>query len=181
MRIEKKLLPPSKWARPEIELPTVTGVVIHWVANPGANPKQIRDYFATVERYASAHYVIGINGEILYIVPENEVAYHAGPSDLTKGDVKESLGGLPNWRTIGIELCHPDWTGQFTAKTLEKAVSLTADICYRHSINVMKNVLRHYDCTGKHCPKWYVDHPDKWESFKRDVSIAMTPRNVRRL
>ena len=181
MKIEQDILPPSKWSRPQIRLERVTGIVIHWVASPGATAKQIRDYFAQVTRYASAHYIIDIDGSIIQAIPEEEVAYHAGPSDRTREDTRRSLGGLPNWRTIGIELCHPDWTGEFSWRTVESAISLTADIAHRKGVDVMRNVLRHYDCTGKHCPKWYVEHPDAWRDFREDVSIALAPRNVSRI
>ena len=33
----------------------------------------------------------------------------------------------------------------------------------------IENVIRHYDVTGKSCPKYYVDHPDEWEQFLADV------------
>lgn len=181
MKIEQAILPPSKWSRPQIPLVLITGIVIHWVANAGATAKQIRDYFATVSRHASAHYIIDVDGSIIQAVPEDEVAYHAGPSDRTREDTLKRLGGLPNWRTVGIELCHPDWTGEFTGRTIESAISLTADIGSRKRVDVLHNVLRHYDCTGKYCPKYYVDHPEAWRDFREDVSIAMAPRNVSRL
>ena len=28
---------------------------------------------------------------------------------------------------------------------------------------------RHYDVTGKECPKYFVEHPDAWEQFLADV------------
>ena len=31
------------------------------------------------------------------------------------------------------------------------------------------NVIRHYDVTGKICPKYFVEHEDAWEQFKSDV------------
>ena len=27
-----------------------------------------------------------------------------------------------------------------------------------------EDVIRHYDVTGKICPKYYVDHPEAWEA-----------------
>lgn len=181
MEIRERLMSIDPRGRSGDPLPLLNGIVIHWVANPGATPDQIYRYFESTTRYASAHYCIGIDGEILRLIPEDEVAWHAGPSSLTSLAVNQSLGGLPNWRTIGIELCHPDWTGKFTDKTLEAAISLTADIGHRNNVDVMKNLLRHYDCTGKHCPKWFVDHPEAWRDFRDDVSIAMAPRNVSRI
>ena len=31
------------------------------------------------------------------------------------------------------------------------------------------DVIRHYDVTGKECPKYYVEHEDAWEQFKQDL------------
>ena len=36
-----------------------------------------------------------------------------------------------------------------------------------------ENVIRHYDVTGKICPKYFVDHEDAWELFKGDVKAAL--------
>lgn len=32
------------------------------------------------------------------------------------------------------------------------------------------DILRHYDCGGKKCPKYYVEHEDAWERLLCDVS-----------
>jgi N-acetylmuramoyl-L-alanine amidase len=34
-------------------------------------------------------------------------------------------------------------------------------------------VIRHYDVTGKECPKYYVEHETAWETFKDDVQKAL--------
>ena len=31
------------------------------------------------------------------------------------------------------------------------------------------HVIRHYDITGKECPRYYVKHEDAWKKFKKDV------------
>ena len=36
------------------------------------------------------------------------------------------------------------------------------------------DVIRHYDVTGKNCPKYFVEHEDAWETFKENVSLAIT-------
>ena len=58
------------------------------------------------EQNTSVHFVIRENGEIYQSIPSNEVAYHAGENDVNKfvTDIKETLQGHPNSRTIGIEM-----------------------------------------------------------------------------
>ena len=34
-------------------------------------------------------------------------------------------------------------------------------------------MIRHYDVTEKICPKYFVDHPDAWEQFKKDVDAQI--------
>lgn len=31
------------------------------------------------------------------------------------------------------------------------------------------DIIRHYDVTGKNCPKYFVDHEDDWELFKNSL------------
>lgn len=33
------------------------------------------------------------------------------------------------------------------------------------------DVIRHYDVTGKNCPKYYVEHEDEWDNFIDDVKL----------
>ena len=174
MTIDQQILTIDQHTRPGQPLPRVTGVVIHYVQWPGATAQRIRDYFDALPRtepgrYASAHYAVGLEGEVIQMVPEEEVAWHAGPSSKTRREVETRLGGKPNWRTIGIELCHPDASGAFLRATWNAAVALTADIMQRHGIAIETRILRHYDCTGKLCPLWMVNNGADWTEFVRET------------
>ena len=46
-------------------------------------------------------------------------------------------------------------------------------LCARFGLT-SEQVIRHYDVTGKECPKYYVDHPDAWEQMKADISAQIT-------
>ena len=53
-------------------------------------------------------------------------------------------------------------------------MALCADICQRWGLDPQNGgLIRHYDVTKKICPKWFVDHPEAWAQFKRDVQAAM--------
>ena len=103
----------------------------------------------------SANYVIGIDGEIIHCVPDDEVAYASNRA---------------NSYSISIENCHKDETGKLTDKTYTSLVDLTAYLSERYGLG-RDQIIRHYDVTGKECPKYYVDHPDKWEAFLDDVML----------
>ena len=46
-------------------------------------------------------------------------------------------------------------------------IELTTWLIGRYDLGI-EDVIRHYDVTGKECPKYYVDHPDAWEQMKAD-------------
>ena len=155
--IDVELLTPNEYSRPQTPLEQVNGIVIHYTANPGASAINNRSYFEGLkdshETYASSHFVVGLQGEIVQCVPTNEVAYASNNR---------------NSDTVSIEVCHPDETGEFTKETYDSLVELTGWLCLY--LNVEPNqVIRHYDVTGKLCPLYYVEHEDAWENFKADV------------
>lgn len=151
------LLDENEYSRPGIPLKKINGIVVHYTANPGSTAKNNRDYFQGLkdshETKVSSHFVVGIQGEIVQCIPSSEVAYASNSR---------------NDDTLSIECCHPDETGKFTDATYTSLVRLVGWLCYRFNLT-QEDVIRHYDVTGKICPKYFVDDPDAWETFKVDV------------
>ena len=135
------------------EMKRVNDIVIHYVANPGSTAKGNRDYFDSSQSRVSAHFVVGLKGEVIQCIPLDE---------------QSSASNDRNPDTISIEVCHPDSSGKFNDKTYGAVIKLTAWLCQEFHLDE-DNVIRHYDVTGKNCPKYYVEHPDAWEQFKKDV------------
>lgn len=172
MYIDKQILTRSPFSRSGRELKYVAGIVIHYIGNPNTSAMQNRNYFETLKnqsesnpnaRYASAHYIIGLTGEIIQCVPECEMAYHVGAKKYTELAMKK-LSSYPNDCTIGIELCHPDFTGEFKIETLESAHYLVDYLLEVYDLN-SENVYRHYDITEKECPLYFVKKPEAWSDF----------------
>ncbi|OOB77263.1 MAG: hypothetical protein ATN33_03075 [Epulopiscium sp. Nele67-Bin001] len=162
MNITEMYLSYNVYSRPMLPLTAVKGIVIHYVANPGSSAVANRNYFNNLtSTYASSHYIVGLEGEIIACIPEDEIAYHAGDKTY-------------NSTFIGIEVCHPDTTGKFVEPTYSAVVELTADICKRYNLNPQTDVIRHYDVTGKLCPLYYVNNKDAWEQFLSDVEKSMS-------
>ena len=65
-------------------------------------------------------------------------------------------------------MCHPDSTGEFSIPTYNALVKLLVWLCQEFRLDE-DNIIRHYDITGKNCPKFYVEHPDEWEMLKNYV------------
>ena len=78
-----------------------------------------------------------------------------------------------NSDTVSIEVCHPDETGEFSPVTYDRTVELTAWLCREFRLDPSQDVIRHYDVTGKICPKYYVDNPEAWDDFRADVALEM--------
>lgn len=157
-KIDVELLTVNKYSRPGIALEEVNGIVIHYVGNPGTTAMQNRSYFEklkdTHEQSASSHFIVGLEGEIVQCIPTSEIAYCSNER---------------NDDTIAIEVCHKTSSGKFNDQTYESLVHLTAFLCCKYNLD-MEDIIRHYDVTGKECPKYYVKHEDKWVQFKTDVA-----------
>jgi N-acetylmuramoyl-L-alanine amidase len=171
MKIEERLLTINQYSRPEQKLKGVKGIVVHWVANPKTTAAQNRNYFEGLKiqqpskdaRYAGAHFVIGLDGEVIQCLLEDDLGYHVGASSYKERAIRE-LSCYPNNCTIGIELCHTNWEGEFTDETLISARDLILELCERYNLG-RQNIYRHFDITGKDCPKYFVTNEDKWEQF----------------
>lgn len=160
MNIEERLLTISPYCRSGEKQGKIQYIVIHWVANPGSSAIGNRNYFNSLaishKTSASSHYIIGLNGEIIKCIPEDEVAFHSGSYSM-------------NRKSVGIETCHPDWEGKFAESTYNSLVELCADLCRRYNLGI-NAIIRHYDVTGKECPRYYVRNEQEWIKLKNDVA-----------
>lgn len=165
MNILQKLLTHN---RPYTKRKKTTAIAVHWVGNAGTSAINNRNYFQTTAREVSSNYIVGLQGEIICCIPDNEVSWCTNRA---------------NSYTVSIETCHPDWTGKFSDSTYRSLVELTAHLCKKYGLHPKKGgVIRHYDVTGKVCPKWFVpsskggsDTADEqhWKKFLSDVAAKM--------
>ena len=164
MNIEQKFIRPNQYTRPGIPLRRVTAIAIHYTGDPGASAQNERDYFNGTcirqRRYASCHFAVGLQGEILQLIPESEWAYCTNKA---------------NSYSLSIETCHPDSSGKFTAEAERSLIELAASLCKKYGLDpASEGLIRHYDVTGKRCPLYYVDHPECWAAFRAAVAACMT-------
>nr|WP_317282427.1 peptidoglycan recognition family protein [uncultured Sellimonas sp.] len=159
--IQVELLTPNKYSRPQTKTERINNIVIHYTANPGATAQQNRDYFDGLKdthlTQASSHFIVGLNGEIIQCIPTWEMAYASNNR---------------NQDTVSIECCHPNESGRFNWKTYRSMVELSAWLCLKFGLTE-ENLIRHYDVTGKNCPKYFVEHPEKWNEFRSDVGKSL--------
>lgn len=123
--------------------------MIHYVGNPDTTARKPQLLWPLSLRgggiYASSHFIVGLEGEVLQCIPLTEISY---------------ASNTRNSDTVAIEVCHPDETGKFSAVTYDRVVELTAWLCREFRLKPEKDVIRHYDVSGKVCPKYFVEDPE---------------------
>lgn len=164
MLVREEHIPINPFTRPGTKRSFTRNVVVHYTGNPGASAANHVSYFGRVllnqdptdnkpDTYASAHIFID-KKEAILLIPLDELAYHASQA---------------NPYSIGVELCIES-DGSFHPDTVDRAVKVVAYLCQKYELNPARDLLRHYDVTGKICPKPFVDKPYLWEAFKAKVA-----------
>lgn len=159
LSIQHQFLTINPYSRSGQTLYRVNGIVIHYTANPGSSAQNNHDYFESLKykhtASVSSHFIIGIHGEIIQCIPLNEISYASNNR---------------NKDTISIECCHLDESGQLTEATYQSLVELVHSL--KNTYHLKQNdIIRHYDVTGKNCPKYFVEHEDAWQQFLKDVNM----------
>lgn len=136
-------------------------LVLHYSANNGDTALGNCKYFSGANRNASAHYFVDEKG-VYRSVRDMNVAWHCGSMNGYKHKY------CRNTNSIGIEMCsRKDKDGRFYIEedTIANAIELTKYLMEKYDIPV-ENVIRHYDVTGKMCPRPFVEDEMLWIDFK---------------
>lgn len=167
-KITQELLTVNEYSRPGTSLKKIKGIVVHYTGNPGTTAMQNRNYFEGLAESkvtkASSHYIVGLSGEVIQCVPLDEIAYASNHR---------------NADTISIECCINNDAGKFTEKTYDALVHLTAWLVGEYDLKI-DDIIRHYDVTGKVCPKYFVEHESAWVDFKLDVENYINTKGVKK-
>ena len=158
-------------------------IVIHYFGSLGS-AAAVANYFRSAYRGASAHYTLDEGDTVYQCVEDGDIAWHCG----TKGKYLHPY--CRNSNSIGIEVrpykidpstaadaTKKDW--YFTDKTIDNLVVFTKYLMKKYNIPP-ENVVRHYDVTGKWCPRpymgddinqyWHVTGNEMWRKFKERIS-----------
>ena len=157
-------------------------LVIHFTANDGDSAKNNADYFAREAPGASAHFFVD-EREIWQSVQEKDIAWHCG----TRGMYFHPY--CRNANSLGVELCSRKRGEKyyFTPETVKNAQQFVRSLMKRYGIPT-ENVVRHYDVTGKWCPRpWMGDDTntyygtsgnEQWKKFKERLSGEELDMNI---
>lgn len=138
-----------------------TYIVIHETDNEdaGANAVANRNYFANhPEAEASTHFVVD-DHSMIQCLELNQKGWHVGDN--------RGHSDITNSNTIGIEIC-VNSDGDYM-KARANAIELVKYLISVTGIPASR-VVRHYDASGKWCPRRMLDTPTLWTEFKNLVS-----------
>ena len=144
-------------------------------------------------RFGSAHVFCDMDS-VTEAIPLDEVAWGCGDKNYKGGyqRIAETVfNRRQNYETISIEICNNDavknstedwdlavenakqWIVTFLAEygfKIDKAGSLKPQYVLEAPPTGTLLLLRHYDITGKICPKPFVDRPEDWEYFVDSIA-----------
>lgn len=141
-------------------------------------------------RFGSAH-IFCDEDSIAEGIPTDEVAWSCGDrampfTELDKGQqplARLAFGNRQNYKTVSVEICNNgDWT-----KAAANAAAWVREFLKEKKLGVMVResydatrfksfepgkviIVRHYDVTGKLCPRPYVDNYGQWVEFVNQAS-----------
>ncbi|MFW6006207.1 MAG: N-acetylmuramoyl-L-alanine amidase [Candidatus Bipolaricaulota bacterium] len=135
-------------------------IVIHTVQ--GSLDSAIHTFSSSDLGYPrSAHYTVGLSGEVVKSVPPRKVAWHAGTSRLGSGDKHESR--VLNSNSIGIEHeGHVDGANFPTQEQYFTSAALTRYLCELYDIPMNRRHIVGHDeiksTKGDPGPRWDWDY-----------------------
>jgi len=143
--------------------------------------------------FGSAHIFCDMDS-ITEAIPLDEVAWSCGDKSYKGGyqRVSEKVFKFrQNYESIGVEICNNDaikdsdedwlaavenakqWVIEFLTSfgfTIDVTGSLSPQTLEESPPTGTLLLLRHYDVSGKNCPKPFVDHPEAWKSFVEEIA-----------
>ena len=143
-------------------------IIVHYTSNDGDHDEGNANYFKNNVVQASAHYFVD-DDSITQTVPDDYVAWAVGGSkwrdcDTTGGGTMHGI--ITNTNSLSVEMCDTvkDGSVMATETTMRNTADLVKDLMKKYNVDI-DHVYRHFDVTGKYCPK-YLMSSSAWAKFK---------------
>lgn len=140
-----------------------TKIAWHYTGKAGIKAiDTINNYFDEITKgyksngkyvYASSHYLCDLDGSIYSYIPEEYIAYTTNSA---------------NKYSIGIECATIGSDDHYTDKEYKSMIQLGAYLASKYNLDPKTDFIRHYDVTGKICPRYFVNNSKAWKQFKQD-------------
>lgn len=164
-KIIKKFQKKNKFGRPGTKI-FPTKIAIHYTGKADVPGHKTVSYFNNVVAngykvnnkyvYASAHFVIDLDGTIYQLIPTDEISYATNSA---------------NPYTISVEVATTGIDNHYTDATYKSMVHLCAWLCQYKNLSCKTDIITHTDIVGKNyklCPIYMVKNPRKMKQFKLD-------------
>lgn len=167
----------AKYYGNERSINDIKYIAIHYTANTGtkASAKGNANYFKTITRKASAHYIVDVNEVIYQCVPDNYIAYAVGGNKYNDCSITGGgslYGVVNNSNSISIEMvsCSDNNGFYIPEETINRTIELIKDLMKKYP--KIKKICRHFDVTGKPCPETHCiteQGEKKWNVFLEQI------------
>lgn len=149
----------------------ITAIVIHYTG--ALSMESTVSWFMNPVAKVSAHYVVGREGQVLQMVHDQDVAWHAGRSamrpELPDGDPKKEAN--VNGFSIGIELVGTHDSG-FTDKQLATLYSLLEVLVTRYKVPPERVVGHCHIAPGRKTDPDGYNHQFNWAKARQVSQVA---------
>ena len=159
VKIDTRLLDISETTRTNEKLKGVYKIVLHDAPLKNKSGIKNRNYINNLKFqdyiFCSYHYIIGLNGEIINLIPEDEMAIHTGNIEF-------------DFHSISIALCSYN-LGNFPRKTLNSLKLFSNHLLEKYNLNEKYDLIRCYDVINRRSPIFFVDNPYLYYDFKETI------------
>lgn len=162
MKIERKIITNKLQLGGKRPLAAIKFIVIHDTANTGKGADAMAHYryLQHATRAGSAHYYVD-DKDIVQTIDDSVVAWAVGDKWARKNATRDDV---TNYNSISVELCINQ--GIDKAKAYQNLLWLTKYLMAKFNAEVV----RHFDATGKPCPRsWQANNWSGWWRFKKEL------------
>lgn len=162
MKITRQLITNKTQTGGKRPLSAIKFIVIHDTANTGKGADAMAHYryLQHTTRVGSAHYYVD-DKEIVQTIDDSVVAWSVGDKWARKNRTREDV---TNYNSVNVELCINE--GIDKAKAYQNLLWLTRQLTAKYHAEVV----RHYDATGKPCPRsWQANNWAQWWKFRKEL------------
>ena len=139
-------------------------IVIHNTGNNKDTAINNGKYYQTGNpNHAGAHFFVDQKGTVVRSIPMNRTAWAVGGSKYAKGG--KLYGKATNYNSVSIELC--DIVNNEPSDEMINVLKELIKYIQKYCPNATE-IIRHYDVTGKPCPKRYIDDKE-WNKFLKKI------------
>lgn len=158
INVSSRIIDISENTRPNEKIDKIFKIILHHAPIKNKGGMKIRNYINNLKNqddiFCSYHYIIGLDGEIINIVPENELAIHTGILEF-------------DTHSLGICICYND--DKISKKVLDSLENLSKHLTNKYALDPTYDLIRCYDVINRRSPVFFVDNPYFYFDFKEKI------------